>query len=162
MLRYILLNSLFLYTTSIGYLAFCVSMQCLALHVDAETPLFTTIGLSTGILSVVTYVFLDRLVYREEFRSIWTPYLCMAVAASCLPLRQLVPEETYPLLDRWGHVLPWAGFGAIALVLVIRVSVSLLRRCRTKKTHTTPIIAPPRAAKELSSKASKRKRFHQI
>ncbi len=135
-IRYFVLNSLFLYTTSIGYLTICSSIECIAFHLDPNVTfqtLATTIGLSIVCILVSIYFLLDQFVYENEFRSIWTPYLFMTIIFICPPLRQLLPTETYLITDDLNFYLLWALFSTTILMLLIRICRELFLKYRAMK-----------------------------
>ncbi len=132
-IRYLVLNCLFLYTTSIAYLTICSIIECLAFHFDPTVQsltLITTIGLSIVLILLLIYFLLDQLIYENEFRSIWTPYLFIAIIFPCPPLRKLLTNE----IDDWNVYFLWALFSITILIISIRIVRQLWINYRQRKT----------------------------
>lgn len=134
-LRYFVLNSLFLYTTSIIYLTICSAIECFAYHLDStkiSSSLLTTICLSSTIIIILIYFLLDRFVYDNEFRSIWTPYLFLAVIFYDTSMNQYYKQEkdsnTY---------LYYSTFILIIFLLLVHFSRQIYLKCcqRKKQSH---------------------------
>jgi hypothetical protein len=137
-LHYFVLNSLFLYTTSIAYSIMCATVEYIGIYLDPNatsikvTSTCTTIGLSIIFVLVLIYFLLDQLVYENEFWSIWTPYFFIAYAFICPPLRQLSLIENF---DNFNYYLLWALFTFIILIISLRLyrQISIVYRQRKKK-----------------------------
>jgi hypothetical protein len=83
------------------------------------------IGLLFACLLLVLYFSLDQWVYRDEFRSIWTPYIFVLIV-SIDPLIEQIQSSN---LDHHDHYFQWLLAGMTALMICIR----LLRRVRSKR-----------------------------
>ena len=142
-MRYFVLNSLFFYTTSTAYIAMCATIEYIGVYLDPNATLPTSIGICTtsGLLIMLSllliYFLLDRFIYENEFWSIWTPYLFVAYAFICPPLRQLSFIETDIVSDNRNYYLLWALFSTTILVICTRLyrRVSLRYRRTMKKTR---------------------------
>lgn len=125
--RHFILNSLFLYTTSIVYLSICATVEYIGIYLDPHailplsTSICTTIGLLTVFIIVFIYFLIDRLIYENEFWSIWTPYLFLLYAFLCPPLRQVSLLENEIISSQFNYYLFWIVFGFILLLLCLRV-----------------------------------------
>lgn len=132
-IRYFVLNSLFLYTTSIVYLTICSAIEYVAFHFDpsAESISTTTIiGFVLFWILLMIYYFLDQWIYKEECRSIWTPYLFFAMAFHCPPIRQYFPKEKiFPSTDR-NYYLLWILSSTILILILLRIGRQLFVQCR--------------------------------
>ena len=134
-IRYFILNSLFLYTTAMIYSTMCACIECLGLHwdpnVNQSTSMhqYTTIGLAVTLVALLVYFLFDRCVYEKEFRSIWTPYLFVGYIFICPPLRQLSLLETNGVTDPTNYYLLWIIFGVCLLMVIVRLGRQLSMRC---------------------------------
>ena len=134
-IRYFILNSLFLYTTAMIYSTMCACLECLGLHWDGNVTQstsmhrYTTIGLAVTLVCLLIYFLFDRCVYEKEFRSIWTPYLFVAYTFICPPLRQLSLPETNGVTDPTNQYLFWIIFVASLLMMIIRFCRQLAMKC---------------------------------
>lgn len=126
--RYFVLNSLFLYTISIIYLTVCSFIEYIAFHFDSTAkslPTTTSISFIVVWLLVVIYYLLDQLVYTTEFHSVWTPYLFLALVFHCPPLRQFFDNETIFKHDDRNAYLLWTLSSTILLFIFIRIGQQL-------------------------------------
>jgi hypothetical protein len=141
-LRYFVLNSLFLYTTSIAYSSTCAIVEYLGIYLDpnatepTSTRFCTTIGLLIMFFLLLIYFLLDRFVYEHEFRSIWTPYLFVAYVFICPPLRQVALLETDATSNRFNSALLWMLFGSAVLMMCLRLYRRLMVKCKASKKKT--------------------------
>ena len=114
------------YTTSISYLTICASIECIAFHFDPDAAVVT---LATRIgLSIIFILLLDRFVYENEFRSIWTPYIFIAIAFIC-PLLSLIT-------DYFNYYLHWAFFSTTILIILFRISGYIVIKYRQMKAKS--------------------------
>ena len=122
-LRYFVLNSLFLYTTTIAYSSMCATVEYLGIYLDPDAihpktiSTCTTIGLMMIFFLLLIYFLFDQLVYEREFSSIWTPYLFIAYAFICPPLRSLSFLETE---NHFNSFLFWVLFCFTLSIMVTR------------------------------------------
>ncbi|CAF1083039.1 unnamed protein product [Adineta ricciae] len=135
MIRHFVLNCLFLYTTSIGYITICSSIECLTFHFEEQLSFIRTIGLLIGLLLLIIYFIFDQLVYQEEFQSIWTPYLFLTTVFLSSRLQQFFTTEPEPdpNPDTRNVCLSWTISGMIVLLMSIRIVRLKLRKSRTMK-----------------------------
>lgn len=129
MIRYFILNCLFLYTTSIVYLTICSFLETIAVYFDPTKSIMTTIGLSIVLILCLVYFLLDQLIYENEFRSIWTPYLFLAIIFHC----PLFGHEINSISDHWNSYIFWAIFITIILFILIRISRQIFIKYRERK-----------------------------
>ena len=148
MIRHFVLNCLFLYTTSIGYVTICSSIECIAFHFEEQLSLIRTIGLLISVVFFITYFILDQLVYQEEFQSIWTPYLFLAIVFLCSRLQQFFTTEPNPNPDTRNVCISWSICGLIVLMVSIRIVRLKLRKSRTMKPFLPSTTAPMNLAGE--------------
>ncbi|CAF2385991.1 unnamed protein product [Rotaria sp. Silwood2] len=123
-IRYFVLNCLFLYTTTICYLTICASIEYFIFYLNSYfqlSTLPTTIGLSSVFIFLLIYFLLDRFVYENEFYSIWTPYLFIAIVFICPPLRGFLSSEIYLITDGLNFYLLWAIFSTAIIMILIRL-----------------------------------------
>ncbi|UJR09786.1 hypothetical protein I4U23_014013 [Adineta vaga] len=126
-LRYFVLNSLFLYTTSIVYSTICAIVEYIGIYLDPHvilsttTSFCTTIGLIMIFFLLVIYFILDRFVYEHEFRTIWTPYVFITYLFLCPPLRQSALFETDSISNDVNYYLFWMIFSSAVLMIFIRL-----------------------------------------
>jgi hypothetical protein len=118
MIRYFVLNCLFLYTTSIVYLTICSSIEAFAVHFDPSKSIITTIGFSIVLIILLVYFLLDQFVYENEFRSIWTPYLFIGIMFHC----PLFTHEINFISDHWNSYILWSIFLLTTILISIRIS----------------------------------------
>ncbi|UJR36315.1 hypothetical protein I4U23_029043 [Adineta vaga] len=130
MIRYFVLNSLFLYTTSIGYMTICSLIECVAFHFNTDLALVTTIGLSIGLVFLIIYFLLDQFIYEDEFQSIWTPYLFLTIVSLSPLLNQFISTDTNP----WNIYFGWILFTLATIMILTRIVRYKLRQCRTMKS----------------------------
>lgn len=122
-LRYFLLNSLFLYMTIVAYSAMCASMEYLGIYLDPDAikpetiSICTTLGLSIIFFLLFIYFLFDQWIYTIEFSSIWTPYLFIAYVFICPPFRSLSFLETETHLN---YYLFWVLFVFTLFLIIIR------------------------------------------
>ncbi|CAF3396202.1 unnamed protein product [Rotaria sp. Silwood1] len=122
--RYFVLNCLFLYTATIGYLTICASIEYFTVYLDSYfklSTLPTTMGLSSVFILLLIYFLLDRFIYENEFYSIWTPYLFITIVFICPPLRRLLSSEIYLITDGLNFYLLWALFTTTIIMMLIRL-----------------------------------------
>ncbi|CAF2758341.1 unnamed protein product [Rotaria sp. Silwood2] len=138
--RYFVLNSLFLYTMSIAYTTMCATVEYIGIYLDlnATLPLSistcTTIGFSIMLFLLFVYFLLDQFIYKNEFWSIWTPYLFIAFAFIGPPLHQLSFLETDIIQNDLNYYLYLILCGMTILMLSIRLCRQIcFTCCRTKK-----------------------------
>lgn len=132
-IRYFVLNSLFLYTTSIIYLTICSAIEHVAFHFDPTAdsiPTTTSIGFVLFGILLIIYHLLERWIYKEECRSVWTPYLFFAVVFHCPPLRKYVPNEKIFATDDRNYYLLWALSSTIIVLILIRIGQQLFLQYR--------------------------------
>jgi len=144
LLRYVVLNGLFLYTTSVVYSTVSLFVEYYGGYVDshldppipfASTNLCGTIGLSVGIVLLLIYFCFDQFVYSKEFQTIWSPYIFVFVAFLCPPLRKLGPiQQDIPFNDRHVYLL-WTIFSLTTTMIVIRLIRNIYNRYRTMKNR---------------------------
>ena len=138
-LRYFVLNSLFLYATLIAYSTMCATVEYIGIRLDPNvvlpktTNVCTTIGLLIMFLLLLAYFLLDRLVYEEEFWSVWTPYLFIAYVFICPPLRQVAFLENETVSNQFNHYLLWVLFGFTLLIICMRLYRQISFGCRRRK-----------------------------
>jgi hypothetical protein len=141
-IRYFVLNSLFLYTTSIVYSTVCAIVEYIGIYIDPNATLptsasiCTTSGLSIVIFLLLVYFLLDRFVYENEFRSIWTPYLFIAYAFICPPLRHVSLLETDSLSNNLNYYFFWILFGLTILLVCIRLYRQISIKCRQIRVNS--------------------------
>ncbi len=82
------------------------------------------------------YLFLDQFIYENEFRSIWTPYLFLAITFHCPPLRRLLLNEIDLITNDLNYYLFWVLFITIILIILIRISRQIYVKYREKKTKS--------------------------
>jgi len=128
-IRYFILNCLFLYTTSIVYLTICSSIEIFAFHFNPNQSIITTIGLSIVLILLLLYFLLDQLIYEYEFRSIWTPYLFLAIIFHC----PLFGHEINSIPDNWNSYILWSIFLTTIFLILIRISRQIFIKYREKK-----------------------------
>ncbi|CAF0783192.1 unnamed protein product [Adineta ricciae] len=148
MIRHFVLNCLFLYATSIGYITICSSIECIAFHFEEQLSFIRTIGLLISLLLFITYFILDQLVYQEEFQSIWTPYLFLATVFLSSRLQQFFTTEPDPNPDTQNVYLSWTISGMIVLLVSIRIIRLKFRKSRTMKPFLPSTTAPMNFAGE--------------
>ncbi|CAF1209633.1 unnamed protein product [Rotaria sordida] len=142
-IRYFILNSLFLYTTSIAYTTICATIEYIGIYLDLNSTLpisisvCTTIGLLIILFLLLVYFLLDQFMYKNEFWSIWTPYLFIAVAFIDLPLRQLSLFEQDIIENNLNYYLYWVLCSMNILLICIRLCRQIFLTCcpTTKKIH---------------------------
>ncbi|CAF1589707.1 unnamed protein product [Rotaria sp. Silwood1] len=139
-IRYFVLNSLFLYTILIAYATMCATIEYIGMYLDlhATVPISinicTTIGLSIILFLLVMYFFLDQFIYKNEFWSIWTPYLFIIFAFIGPPLRQLSFFEIDVIQNDLNYYLYWILCSITILILSIRLFRQIfVICCRTTK-----------------------------
>jgi hypothetical protein len=104
----------------------CAIVEYIGIYLDlnpalsASTSVCTRIGLVIMYVFIFIYFLLDRFVYENEFRSIWTPYFFITYAFICPPLRQVSLLETDMVLN---YYLFWGLFSMSVLMLCMRVFV---------------------------------------
>ena len=148
MIRHFVLNCLFFYTTSIGYMTICSSIECIAFHFEEQLSCIKTIGLSIALLLLITYFILDQFVYRAEFRSIWTPYLFLSTVFLSSRLQQFLSTELDTNPDARNVYLSWTISGVIISLMLIRIVRLRLRKPRTMKSFLPSTTAPMNLASE--------------
>jgi hypothetical protein len=130
------LNSLFLYTISIVYLTMCATVECIGIYLDPNavlprsTTICTTIGLSIILFLLLVYFLLDRFIYENEFRSIWTPYLFITYVFICPPLRQLSFLESDLVSNNFNYYLFWVLFSLSVLIICMRLYRQMAKQIR--------------------------------
>jgi hypothetical protein len=139
------LNSLFLYTTSVGYLTICAFIECIAFHFDpnvGSVTLATRTGLSIVFILLLIYFILDQFIYNIELGSIWTPYLFIAIVSICPPLRTLSSIETVLIPDDINFYLLWTLFSTTILMILIRIGRRIFIKYRQMraKSRVNPYI----------------------
>ena len=82
-----------------------------------------------GILLIIYHV-LERWIYKEECRSVWTPYLFFAVVFHCPPLRKYFPKEKIFATDDRNYYLLWGLSSTIIVLILIRIGQQLFLRYR--------------------------------
>ncbi|CAF1168589.1 unnamed protein product [Adineta steineri] len=138
-LRYFVLNSLFLYTTSVAYSTTCAIIEYIGIHLDPNTvsPTFTsictTIGLTIMLFLLFIYYLLDQFVYKDEFRSIWTPYLFIGYIFIYPPLRQLSLLDTDVNSNNLNYYLFWIFCTITILMICIRLYQQISVKCKRSK-----------------------------
>ncbi|CAF1994104.1 unnamed protein product [Rotaria magnacalcarata] len=143
--RHFIMNSLFLYTTSIAYTAMCATVEYVGMHLDRDVVLpisisiGTTIGLSIILFLQIVYFILDLFIYKNEFRSIWTPYLFIVYIFSGSTLRQLSFLETDNMLNDLNYYLYGALCCSALLMLIILLFRQIFVKCcrKTKKARAS-------------------------
>jgi len=93
----------------------------------------TIVGLSIVFILLLIYFFLDQFIYENEFRSIWTPYLFIAIAFHCPPLRHLLSNETDLVPIDFNFYLLWAVFITTILIILIRIGRQIFIKYREIK-----------------------------
>jgi hypothetical protein len=119
----------------------CATVEYIGIHLDPNltlprsTGICTTIGLLIIFIFLLIYFLLDRLIYENEFSSIWTPYLFIAYVFICPPLRQLSLLESDVVSNNFNYYLFWALFSFTLLIIIIRLyrQISIICRQRKKK-----------------------------
>ncbi|CAF3333981.1 unnamed protein product [Rotaria socialis] len=122
--RYFILNSLFLYSTTVIYLAICAAIEQFIYYISSyfQMMLFpTTLGLSVALILLTIYFLLDQFVYENEFYSIWTPYLFVAVIFIAPPFRSYISSELHLITQGLDYYLLWALFITAMLMILIRL-----------------------------------------
>lgn len=136
--RYFILNSLFLYTTVVAYLAinFAIEQYAHYLTPYIETiTLPTTLGLSIAYVLLIVYFLFDRFIYENEFWPIWTPYLFITMIFICPPLRHFITEESQLITEGLNYYLLWILFLTTIIMMVVRIwrQIYLIRAEINKK-----------------------------
>lgn len=122
------MNSVFLYTISIGYLTLCSSIESFTFYLGLNfnrVESATTIGILIVLFLLLIYFVLDQFVYEAEFWSIWTPYLFVGIIFNAPSLRQLLSAEPYIISNELNFYLHWALFGTTIMITLIRVGRQL-------------------------------------
>ena len=125
-----------LYTTSIIYSTICTAIEWFGAHFHAESvslvavDIPTSIGLTVILVLLLIYSCLEHMVYWQELRSVWTPYLFLLIAFVCPPLRPWVFIQSDPTNKEWHDYLFWALFGTTMLMLCVRSIRQGSRKCR--------------------------------
>ena len=128
LIRYFVLNSIFLYTMTVSYTGICAGIEWIGLSFTIRPSLAVQIGLILIVTFLLLYSLFDRFVYREEFRSIWTPYLFFGYIFLCPPLRSVAFLESDPFND----LLFWLIF----IISIWMIVTRLISQCRTRKKKT--------------------------
>ncbi|CAF1007993.1 unnamed protein product [Adineta steineri] len=141
-IRCFILNSLFLYTTSIGYLTICNSIECISLHLFSNLTSITTIGLLIALSLLIIYFLLDYFIYKNEFQLILSPYLFTAIAFLCPPLHELLSNESLIIENNLNFYLHWALFSTTILMILIHIcrKISIKYRAMKNKTNKKSLI----------------------
>ncbi|CAF2124134.1 unnamed protein product [Rotaria magnacalcarata] len=122
--RHFILNSLFLYATTVVYLAICAAIEHFTYYLSSyfqRVTLPTTLGLSAALILLTIYFLLDQFVYEKEFYSIWTPYLFVTVIFIAPPFRDYVASEVHLITQGLNYYLLWALFITAMLMILIRL-----------------------------------------
>ncbi|CAF3255305.1 unnamed protein product [Rotaria socialis] len=143
--RHFILNSLFLYTTSIAYTTMCATVEYVGTHMDRDVGLpislsiGTTIGLSIILFLLIVYFILDLFFYKNEFRSIWTPYLFIVYIFNGSTLRQLSFLETDNMSNDLNYYLCGALCCSTLLIMIILLCRQIFVKCcrKMKKAPTS-------------------------
>ncbi|CAF0937992.1 unnamed protein product [Adineta ricciae] len=138
-LRYFVLNSLFLYTTSVAYSTICAIVEYIGIYLDPNAvsstsiSFCTTIGLIVMFFLLLIYFLLDLFVYEQEFRSIWTPYLFTGYVFICPPLRETILFEPETISNNVNYYLFWLVFSSAMLMVLIRLYRQISLKCGKSK-----------------------------
>jgi hypothetical protein len=113
----------------------CAIVEYIGIYLDlnaalsTSTSICTTIGLLMIYFFLFVYFLVDQFVYNNEFWSIWTPYLFIAYAFICPPLRQVSLLETDIVSSNLNFYLLWGLF----MMTVLMICLRLYRQMKKKK-----------------------------
>jgi hypothetical protein len=117
----------------------CAIVEYIGIYLDPNitlpktTSICTTIGLLIIFFFLLIYFLLDRCIYENEFWPIWTPYLFIAYAFICPPLRQLSLLESDIVSNNFNYYLFWVLFSFTVLIICIRLYRQISITCRPTK-----------------------------